>query len=128
MRMRTVAAVAAGASAIWLAVPFSASARASMCAYATPAQQLRQAQVVFVGIALNGWRTPTGIQRFRVGRYVKGSGPHIARIVAGIRMAGFGIQASAGERWRIYAQKGKKGVFYTSTCAGSHRLARAPHD
>src|SRR6266850_8473930 len=59
----------------------ASTARAS-CIPTTPAQQRARAQVIFNGIALNG-PTATGIQRFRVTRYLKGSGPRIVRVDTG---------------------------------------------
>jgi len=67
--------------------------------------------VIFNGIALEN-PTPTGIQRFRVSRYLKGRGPLIVRVSTGnIRRAdGTGSVTSVsivvhrGERWQIFEQ------------------------
>ena len=45
----------------------------------TAAQQRERADVIFNGLALEG-PTATGIQRFRVTRYFKGSGPRVVRV------------------------------------------------
>ncbi|MEP7334145.1 MAG: hypothetical protein ABI717_00055 [Actinomycetota bacterium] len=85
--------------------------------------------MIFNGVALES-PTPTGIQRFRVDRYLKGRGPRIVRVATGnIRRAdGSGSVTSVsivvrrGERWRIYAQGSTRKVLRTSLCDGSRRL------
>ena len=94
-------------------------------------QRLRAADVVFIGVALDG-PTASGIQRFRVSRYVKGAGSLRVRVATGVvqRPDGAGsitsvsIRVAAGERWLIYADRRRDGVLATSACAGSRRLAR----
>ncbi len=111
-----------------LALP--AAAQAS-CMPTTPAQQRVRANVIFVGVALDS-PTATGIQRFRVTRYVKGSGPRVVRVSTGeIKHAdGGGVVTSVsihvvrGEKWRIFAQRTSKDVLTTSVCDGSVRLAK----
>jgi hypothetical protein len=105
-------------------------ARAS-CIPMTPAQQRARATVIFEGQALES-ATATGVQRFRVSRYLKGSGPRIVRVATGeVRHAGGGgivtsvsLHVLRGERWRIYAQGSARRILQTSVCDGSKRLAR----
>src|SRR5215208_7007294 len=112
-----------------LALPAVAGAS---CILATPAQQRAQAKVIFEGIALDS-PTTTGIQRFRVTRYVKGSGPKQVRVSTGeVRHAGGGgvvtsvsIHVVRGEKWRIFSRGSALRVMRTSVCDGSKRLARA---
>jgi hypothetical protein len=104
------------------------SAEAS-CVPMTAAQQRARAHVVFDGVALDG-PTATGIERFRVIRYLKGRGPRIVRLSTGRkRYAGGGgvttsvsIDARRGETWRIYARRLRPGIFQTTVCDGSRRL------
>jgi hypothetical protein len=56
-----------------------ASAAQASCIPMTAAQQRARADVIFNGRALEG-PTATGIQRFRVTRYLKGRGPRIVRV------------------------------------------------
>ena len=87
--------------------------------------------MIFVGEALEG-PTETGVQRFRVDRYLKGTGPETAAVATGVvaRSDGSGsttsvsVNVNAGERWRIYATKrAHSDVLETSQCAGSGKLA-----
>ena len=106
-----------------------ASATYASCVPLTPAQQRARASVIFTGVALEN-PTATGIQRFRVTRYLKGRGPAVLRVNTGnIRRAdGSGSVTSVsiivkrGERWRIYADGSVRKVLQTSVCAGSRRL------
>jgi hypothetical protein len=106
---------------------FAGSAAAS-CMPTTPAQQRAQATVIFDGTALDG-PTGTGIQRFKVSRYLKGRGPGVVRVNTGfIRHAdGSGTVTSVslivkrGEHWRIYGRGTKQKVIQTNQCAGSTR-------
>jgi hypothetical protein len=105
----------------------SATAYAS-CLAMTPAQQRARAQTIFDGRALEG-PTATGIQRFRVTRYIKGRGPQIVRVNTGnIRRAdGSGFMTSVsiivkrGERWRIFARGIPPKVLRTNVCDGSRK-------
>ena len=125
MRRRHVLIAAAIAAAI---VP--GAARAS-CIPMTPAQQRARATVIFEGRALES-ATATGVQRFRVTRYLKGSGPQIVRVATGeVRHAGGGgivtsvsLHVLRGERWRIYARGSARRILQTSVCDGSKRIAR----
>lgn len=95
----------------------------------TSAQQRARADVVFDGVALSG-PTSTGIQRFRVTRYLKGRGPDIVRVNTGnvLRADGTGtvtsvsIDVRRGQRWRIFAQGSATKVVRTSVCDGSRKL------
>ncbi len=104
-------------------------ARAS-CIAMTPAQQRARANVIFEGRALES-ATATGVQRFQVTRYLKGSGPKTVRVATGeVRHAGGGgivtsvsLHVLRGERWRIYAQGSARRILRTSVCDGSKRIA-----
>ena len=108
---------------------FGAAAAEASCLRTTPAQQRARATVVFDGVALEG-PTATGIQRFRVTRYLKGRGPRIVRVSTGnVRRAdGTGsvtsvsVVAGRGQRWRIYARGSAWRVVQTTICDGSRRL------
>jgi hypothetical protein len=108
---------------------FAAATAEASCVPSTPAQQRARASVIFDGIALEG-ATATGIQRFRVARYLKGRGPRIVRVATGnIRRAdGTGSVTSVsiivrrGERWRIFARGSAWRVLQTNACDGSRRL------
>ena len=115
-------------AAVSLALALGADALAS-CLPVTPAQQRARADVIFNGVALSG-PTSTGIQRFRVTRYVKGRGPAVVRVSTGnIRRAdGTGTITSVsldvrrGERWRIFAHGSASKVLKSSVCDGSRKL------
>jgi hypothetical protein len=85
--------------------------------------------VIFNRLALEG-PTATGIQRFRVTRYLKGTGPRIVRVnTMNIRRAdGSGSTTSvslvvrAGQKWRIYGRGSARKVVRSSLCDGSRRL------
>jgi hypothetical protein len=101
------------------------------CIPMTPAQQRARAKIIFEGVALES-ATTTGVQRFRVTRYVKGSGPKLVRVSTGeVRHAGGGgvitsvsIHVVRGEKWRIFSRDPAQRVVRTSVCDGSKRLAR----
>jgi hypothetical protein len=106
-----------------------ASAAQASCIPMTAAQQRARADVIFNGLALEG-PTATGIQRFRVTRYLKGRGPRIVRVnTMNIRRAdGSGSTTSvslvvrAGQKWRIYGRGSARKVVRSSLCDGSRRL------
>jgi hypothetical protein len=106
----------------------ASSAQAS-CIPTTAAQQRARADVIFNGVALNG-PTATGVQRFRVTRYLKGSGPRIVRVNTGTirRPDGSGSTTSVSlfvrrsERWRIFARGSARRVLQTNQCDGSRKL------
>lgn len=95
----------------------------------TAAARRASADIIFDGVAIEG-PTAKGVQRFRVTRYLKGSGPRSARVrTRYVRRAdGSGsitsvsVVAKRGERWRIFAQGSPRNVLTTSVCAGSKRL------
>ncbi len=106
-----------------------APSAAASCVVMTAAQQRARAQIIFNGVALDG-PTATGIERFRVIRYLKGKGPKIVRLSTGRkRYTGGGgvttsvsIDAKRGQTWRIYARRLRPGIFQTTVCDGSRRL------
>jgi|SRR5581483_2605099 len=114
------------ASLALLAAPPAANAS---CIRVTVAQQRAEAQFIFDGRALDG-PTPTGIQRFRVSRYLKGRGPTVVRVYTGYKRRADGtgsitsvsVVVARGERWRIFARRVTAGVLQTSQCDGSRRI------
>jgi hypothetical protein len=115
----------------FLGVALPATSSASCIGPLTGKQLEARADVIFVGVALEG-PTPTGIQRFRVDRYLKGTGPEIEPVATGVvaRPDGTGsitsvsVDVKAGERWQVYATKpSESDVLETSECAGSGKLA-----
>jgi len=107
------------------------SAAEASCVPSTPAQQRARATVVFDGVALEG-PTATGIQRFRVTRYLKGRGPRVVRVATGYfrRADGTGsvtsvsIVAARGQKWRIFGRGSPWRVLQTNVCDGSRKLTR----
>ena len=105
----------------------AATAQAS-CIFMTSAEQRARADVIFDGVPLEG-PTATGVQRFKVTRYLKGRGPGIVRVSTGVvrRADGSGsttsvsILARRGERWRIFAQGSSRRILRTSVCDGSRK-------
>lgn len=120
-------AASVAAEAASFAEPANASSAA--CLRQSPAQHRAQAKLIFDGIALDGV-TSTGLQRFRVIHYRKGTGPTIMRVTTGWRrtvdgsltVMSEGITPRKGERWRIFVTRMVKGVADTSLCSGSHPL------
>ena len=104
------------------------SAAQASCVFSTAAEQRARAQVIFDGVALEG-PTMTGVQRFRVSRYRKGTGPRIVRVQTGTirRPDGTGSTTSVslyvkrGERWRIFARGSASRILKTTLCDGSRR-------
>jgi hypothetical protein len=117
-------------SSLFAGLVLAASAEAS-CVPMTAAQQRARADIIFDGVALDG-PTSSGIERFRVIRYRKGTGPRIVRLRTGRRLFPDGsgtttsvsIDAAQGERWRIFARRLRRGVYETNVCDGSRRLRR----
>ena len=113
----TIAAVLLGA----------ATAQAS-CIFQTPAEQRARADVIFDGVALEG-PTASGVQRFKVTRYVKGRGPTIVRVQTGHRVFADGsgsttsvsIVVRKGDRRRIFARGSTRKILRTNVCDGSRR-------
>ena len=114
----TLAAAVAGA--------VLAGAAEGSCIAMSQAEQRARADVIFDGVALEG-PTATGIQRFRVTRYVKGRGPDVVRVATGnVRRAdGSGsitsvaVVVARAERWRIFARASARRGLRTSICDGS---------
>jgi hypothetical protein len=114
--------------ALTIVLLLAAVAHAS-CISLTAAQQRARADVIFDGIALEN-PTATGMQRFRVTRFLKGRGPKIVRVQTGntLRPDGSGTTTSVslfvkrGERWRIFARGSARRTLRTSVCDGSRRL------
>jgi hypothetical protein len=106
-----------------------ASAAQASCIPMTAAQQRARADVIFNGRALEG-PTATGIQRFRVTRYLKGRGPRIVRVdTMNIRRAdgsdsttSVSLVVKAGQRWRIFGRGSARKVVRSNVCGGSRRL------
>ncbi|MDQ3122132.1 MAG: hypothetical protein M3Q59_06310 [Actinomycetota bacterium] len=110
------------------ALLIGASAAQASCVFTTVAQQRARAQVIFDGVALEG-PTATGVQRFRVTRYLEGEGPGIVRVQTGTikRADGTGSTTSVsllvkrGERWRILGRGSASRILKTTMCDGSRR-------
>lgn len=108
-----------------VALVLAGTAHAS-CIRMSAAEQRARADVIFDGVALEG-PTATGVQRFRVTRFLKGRGPGVVRVQTGtIRRAdGSGTSTSVslfvkrGQRWRIFARGSAQKVLQTNQCAGS---------
>ena len=123
MATRSFSLIALVATALVLTATASAS-----CIFATGAQQRAGADVIFDGIALEG-PSATGVQRFKVSRYLKGRGPKVVRVQTGTiqRADGTGSTTSVslfvnrGQRWRIFAQGNARKTLQTNLCAGSRR-------
>ena len=106
---------------------------AASCVGLTADQQFALADVIFDGVALDG-PTASGLERFRVLRYVKSSGPQLIQVETGRRLfadstmiSTTSITARPGETWRIYA-KLRDGFVRTDQCLGSRRLSVAGGD
>ena len=125
--MRCSNAVVAFAVAVVAAAAFASSAAAS-CIPATEAQHQARANVIFVGQALDG-PTATGIQRFRVSRYLKGNGPSVLRVDTGyvrhenggVSLTSVSLVVKRGERWRIFARSTAAKVLRSNFCDGSRK-------
>lgn len=112
-----------------IGVGLLASTAEASCVAMTKEQQRARADVIFDGVAQQG-PTSTGIQRFRVTRYLKGSGPRIVRVNTGNvrRPDGTGTTTSVsllvrkGDKWRIYGQGSARRVVRSNLCDGSRRL------
>jgi hypothetical protein len=123
MRKLTVLTVTLALAAVIFAVAAEAS-----CIAMSPAQQRARADVIFDGVALQG-PTATGVQRFRVNRYLKGAGPRVVRVNTGNvrRPDGTGsvtsvsVVAARGQGWRIFARGSARKVLRTTVCDGSRR-------
>lgn len=99
------------------------------CVPLTAAQKRAAADAIFDGVALEG-PTASGVQRFRVSRYLKGSGPRIVRVDTGFKRRADGtgsitsisLYVRRGERWRIFADGSTSKILTSNQCAGSRKL------
>jgi hypothetical protein len=110
-----------------------AAPTASACCIWTPeADRIAGADVIFEGVALEG-ATETGIQRFRVTRYLKGAGPEIINVNTYHRSNGsfifattsVSIHADAGSEWRIFGYGSPDAALQANSCT-SRRLPLPP--
>lgn len=109
--------------------------RGASCAAVSLKQDMKHARLVFDGKLLRGQTALVGSSsiltspaRVEVFRYLKGHGPKVVRIQTavtrrdgGTTVGEDGIQARAGERWRIFTD-GNTQPLPTSMCSGSHPL------
>jgi hypothetical protein len=106
-----------------------ASAAVASCIRMTAAEQRARAQVIFDGVAVEG-PTATGVQRFRVSRYLKGDGPKVVRVDTGFKRRADGtgsitsvsLHVRRGERWRILGKGSARTVVRSNVCDGSRKL------
>ena len=125
MTRRALALVALMAVALMLAGAAGAS-----CIFMPSAEQRARADIIFDGVVLEG-PTATGVQRFKVTRYLKGRGPAIVRVQTGTKRRADGtgsttsvsIFAKRGQRWRIFARGAARKILQTNLCDGSRRLS-----
>lgn len=110
------------------------------CAGLSPAAQFATARLVFVGRVLpgptadfGGRRVLVSPARMQVERYLKGRGPATVSVDTEVTIEPGGvtgtedrIEPRVGERWEIYTSS-RRQPFDTSICAGSGRVASAPH-
>lgn len=96
------------------------------CLTLSAAEQRARADVIFDGVALEG-PTSTGVQRFRVTRFLKGRGPGVMRVQTGnIRRAdgsgrttSISLSVKRGQRWRVVAMGSARKILQTNQCTGS---------
>ncbi len=127
--------VSAGADHLTPSSTRTVHAVAASCAALTDNQKFASAHVVVDGTMLLGPTVPLGRARVlssparvRMIRYLKGNGPSIVQVetaaaptAAGVAYNEDGIQPTAGQQWRIYADRSRQPLT-TSICAGSRRL------
>jgi hypothetical protein len=114
--------------AVVIAVLASAATARASCILQTPAEHRARADVIFDGVALDG-PTATGVQRFRVTRFLKSRGPAIVRVQTGNKVFADGsgsttsvsIVVRKGQRWRIFARGSARRILQTNVCDGSRR-------
>jgi hypothetical protein len=103
-----------------------AARTASACCIWTPgADRIAGADVIFEGVALEGATEP-GIQRFRVMRYLKSTGPETVSVKTGyVLLKGttwayasttVAIRPDAGSEWRIFGYQTADGVLTANSC------------
>lgn len=98
-------------------------AHAYSCAMSSEAAALREADVVFEGIALPSSvpaGLPQGPSRFRVAKYLKGSGPEIVTVSHSF-YPNAGVHHRAGDRMVVYAHRDGDRLV-TSECSGTYRV------
>jgi hypothetical protein len=111
----------------------TAARAAGSCAAMSASAHLASARAVFIGTAQDGPAAEAGSAgevllspaRFRVTRYLKGSGPRVVTVQTALTTRGGsmvanedGIQPRAGQRWRIYTTSLHM-PYQTSICDGS---------
>lgn len=109
------------------------SVSAGSCIGGTASAYLARARVAFIGTALPGPTIDAGSAgavlaspaRFRVVRYLKGSGPGVVTVATALSGRGDavtanedGIEPRAGQRWKIYTTSLRM-PYVTSICGGS---------
>ena len=127
------------ATMLSLAAAAPASAACRIDADTTPREAERlsfaRSDIVLEGVALGGPNDSGALlspARFRVIRYLKGSGPKIVKVqTATVRQGpdlfektSERIDPRPGERWRIYAEGSPRRLLRTSICDYSKRLGR----
>jgi hypothetical protein len=121
-------AKAAASIVLLIVVAVDVSSARGACAPSTPMERWKRADVIIDARALEG-PTASGVQRFRVVRYLKGRGPTAIRAATGVAhrpdgsgvASGEGLLVRSGERWRIFARGSARAVLRTSACDGSWR-------
>jgi hypothetical protein len=123
------------AAAALVLLPLTVSA-APACPALTASQAFARADVVFVGVAQRGPVATNGLLttpvRFKVVRFLKGSGPSVIQVAGGPRtegigfidLAGAGVRTRAGQKWVVYAKGSSAGIVETSSCYGTHLSSR----
>jgi hypothetical protein len=120
----------------------TAAGAAGVCAAMSASAYLAGARAVFIGTALGGPAAEAGSAgavllspaRFRVIRYLKGSGPRVVTVQTALTSQGSvmadsedGIQPRAGQRWKIYTTSLHM-PYLTSICGGSCVLSGSSDD
>lgn len=102
----------------------SPQAYAHSCALSTEAEARMEADVIFEGIALPGpvseGLPPQGPSRFRVLKYLKGSGPGVVTVSHWFYPHS-SVHHRAGDRMIVYARR-DAGQLTTSECSGTYRV------
>lgn len=115
-------------AAVVAAAVFASAASAS-CIRLSAQEQRARASVIFDAIALEG-PTATGVQRFRVRRYLKATGPAVVRVNTGFikhrdgsgTLTSVSLVVRRGERWRIFGRGSPLRIIQTNLCDGSRRV------
>jgi len=125
MAIRHLTAPTAAAAAL---LALAAADAHAACAPLSAGDRWNLTAVVVDARALEG-PTATGVQRFRVLRYLKGGGPVVIRVATGVARypdgswvaSGKGLLVRRGERWRIFTRGRSRRILRTSVCDGSWR-------